>query len=368
MVLFLRTWLTASRVAHIRLVLGGVSLILLLLLAPQLYQWWNQNKAHLYLYRTTAYSPYLCLIDQEFCESKRTSARDRAAWHFRKGTQGELYLQEERADSSQPAAIPISPNRRPLRVLAEGALSLEENHRDEAVSMWKREPNLASYLAAVAGQLNEPERAVEIYALSLEVNPTVPAHLQQGILLFQLKRYSEARDTLLNGATLLESAPDNIRQRYEPRIYLYLGHTYRKLGELELARASYERSLEFDEEWVGAMLGLAEVSIAEGETQAAFQLLEQLVALKPASPAPNLRLAQLHVDQGDLPAAREAAEQLTSSYSTYAAGWQLLGYIAFNQGDYASALAAYRRYLQLSPGDPGVERRVLEIERLLDNE
>jgi tetratricopeptide (TPR) repeat protein len=357
---------TESVVRHRRVFLLVSLSALFLLLLPNPTGSWQRNYLHLYLFNSLAYSPYPCMVERDICDGDEASQVDGTTWQFSRELQNGLVLREINGlANTQSVAIAVPASRTPLIAFVEGALALEGDNQEDALASWRREPNIALYLAAIAGRVDNPARAAEIYDLSLALAPAVPAYLEQGKLYYQLERYLEARDTLSSGAALLESSSQTVYQRHAPHVFLHLGHTYRKLDELQLARESYEQALALNPDWDGATLGLADVSLAEGDQETASQLLEDLVERKPRSPVPHYRLAQVYLGQGDLPSARSVAEAMTENYTDYHPGWQLLGHIAFRQEDYASSLEAYRRYLLLEPNDAGIEQRMSELQELL---
>lgn len=142
------------------------------------------------------------------------------------------------------------------------------------------------------------------------------------------------------------------------------------LGQLALARRRYEEAeswlqqvLRHDPDAAAAHAGLGEVAHWRGEPARAIEHFEIALRIQPEASALRYQLALAHRELGDLEAARaeiarrgetkvrfadpvvDALRHLTTGYgSAMAQGGQ-----AFDGGDFAAAVAAYRRAVEAAP-------------------
>ena len=147
----------------------------------------------------------------------------------------------------------------------------------------------------------------------------------------------------------------------DPRVVAYgwtiAGDDARRAGRLDAARDRYRKALELDEGRVAAMVGDAEVAIAEGRLEAAAATLESAAKLDEKNAGVNLALADLALREGQLELAgtRLAAATEAAAHPLDRARAHLLeGRRREAAGDGAGALESYRAAQDaLGPSDIG---------------
>ena len=165
--------------------------------------------------------------------------------------------------------------------------------------------------------------------------------------------------------------------RYDERnraLFSRLGTAYLKLGQLEEARRSFERSLALEEGDLWARLGLARVAVAEEEWSAAERLLRDAVRREPRFSAGHEVLAEVFLEQGKYELARESRQRAAALEAYPAASdpaVDALGAYRFDQGGESAeellglglsqmevapraGAASLERYVELEPDDPEV--------------
>jgi tetratricopeptide (TPR) repeat protein len=223
------------------------------------------------------------------------------------------------------------------------------------------------------------------------------AYGETGKLLFAAEQVEAAEACFLNAQALV---PDNRRWPY------YLGHLYRIRGPLDRAAASFERALQLNPGDAATRVWLGEVYLAQGRAEeaeplfadvlarepqsvpahfgagraalakkahaAAVRHLEQALVLEPKATASHYPLAmayrrlgdpekaEAHLRlQGDVrilptdPLMKELDELLQSPRA-----YDLRGGQALETGDWASAVAYFRKGLELAPDNPALRLRL----------
>lgn len=157
----------------------------------------------------------------------------------------------------------------------------------------------------------------------------------------------------------LALAPD------DPAILLAMASPLRALGRAADALAAVERVLAQAPRAAAAWANLGILRRELGDLPGSLAALERAQALDPALPLGVAELAKTLVALGRRDAARRAAEWLSAEQPHLPEAWNTLGAVAFEQGDYDVAEAAYRATLTLRPGDVTAEwnRALLELLR-----
>jgi superkiller protein 3 len=201
----------------------------------------------------------------------------------------------------------------------------------EAIACYRRAMELSArdfrwpYLAALAQQKIEMAGALDYFAAAERLLPESPAfHVSHGNALFQL-------------------------------------------GELDRALAQYERALEIDPSSTHALYGLGQVELARGETTAALEHLRTAADLAPHHGEVQGLLAQVHHRLGNaedarlaelraraFPEATRAPDPVTEAMEAEAATSRSFtdrGLALTRQGRFDEAEAAFRRVLEIRPGN-----------------
>jgi tetratricopeptide (TPR) repeat protein len=252
---------------------------------------------------------------------------------------------------------------RDLIWLALGGLALQQHNETRAITFWRRAPDIANYLTGRARSVTAYAQAIRLCNLSLKIRPSVAGYYYLGNNLVEAGQLGEALlayKEALALTSLEQSSP------FEVLIYIEMGDIYRVQGSGTMARASYERALDANQDLVGAITGLARLEIAEGHADFAVTRLEDSIRRLPEYMPLHYWLARAHLELGHLGEARQTLEYLVQQ-GNYPYVWALLGDVARQQGDLRRALEAYNRYLELKPDDAEMKQKFFELEELLLN-
>jgi len=137
-------------------------------------------------------------------------------------------------------------------------------------------------------------------------------------------------------------------------------------GDHEQARADFSGAIEEDLSFHPAHMGLARVSLAEGDTANALFGYRMAADLAPDDPRIRMKLAGLMVATGDPTGAEGETRAAIAANPAYAAPHLVMGALAERGGRVEEAITHYRRYLELSPRSgrnrAPIESRVAALE------
>jgi protein O-mannosyl-transferase len=166
--------------------------------------------------------------------------------------------------------------------------------------------------------LGKPEEAHPHFQAAAEINPNDPmSHANLGAYLQEHGRLSEAIEQH-NRAISLTSDPGLLASTYAN-----LGTAYRKLGEDEKARESYDQALRLNPNQFNAYLGLGQLLEKQNRMDEAINNYSRSVELRPTD-----------------------------------TGFLFLGHALESAGRRSEALAAYENALRLSPDLPEAQHSV----------
>ena len=159
---------------------------------------------------------------------------------------------------------------------------------DEALG---RDPNiyLAHYIRGrVWTRRKSPDKAIASYGRALELDPHyVPAMNARGNEWFYKQRFAEA-EADYSAAICLDPKFDIVHVHYNR------GNARFRLGKIELAKADYQESLNYDDQYLPAMQGLAACFAARGDFEAAVLWQAKAVKLAKAEQQAKLKSVLAH--------------------------------------------------------------------------
>jgi tetratricopeptide (TPR) repeat protein len=117
------------------------------------------------------------------------------------------------------------------------------------------------------------------------------------------------------------------------------------------AGAAFERALAIDPALVDAAINLGDLRAEEGGHAAALAAYDAALARDPANVRARTGRAFATALAGELAAARTALEQLVAEHPADAPAWQTLAAVANWAWDHAAAEKAFRRSLEIAPGN-----------------
>jgi len=104
----------------------------------------------------------------------------------------------------------------------------------------------------------------------------------------------------------------------------------------------------------GGYAGLGHLLLLKGDTDAAFQAMQQAEACDPTNPQLAVNVAHQLAERGDLDAAERRLRDLADVWPHYSVGWARLAHIFARRGNGPNALSAIQRAVALSPRDVSI--------------
>lgn len=184
---------------------------------------------------------------------------------------------------------------------------------------------------------------VEICRQVLAKDPGSQVFVDLAEALFERNRYAEAIETCLNG---LRFHPHDLRAR------VILGLSYLRLDKLDPAESELLRARRSLEANAAAYEGLAELYARRGEAELSARYQKAYEAVKPWETVAAPEVERVPEVEPKMEAPGEAEVATVTMAELYA-----------KQGHLDKAAAVYRKILKASPGAPGVEKRLAELER-----
>src|SRR6058998_1795277 len=182
----------------------------------------------------------------------------------------------------------------------------------------------------------------------LRVRPNDAAALEmKGDALSNLGRRPEAL-AAYEAAAAVDPTDENLRQKIEEVRVDVPGLLSRALiasasGNYAKALSLFDEILEVEPSNVNALIGKAVAYRRRGNSQEALNCLDLVLGVQPGNASALLNRGNILLEQGDAEAALESFERLTQLYRD------------------DDAQRAFMEALRLSPGDEGIQRRLLEL-------
>jgi Flp pilus assembly protein TadD len=162
----------------------------------------------------------------------------------------------------------------------------------------------------------------------------------QGNTLFQAKNYTEAA-----AAYEAAVAKSGIQWGY----YLNLGLTYKKLNQLDKAKAAFAKAVELNAESYSANKEYGETLALEGNYEEAKKPYQKAAELSPTDPDGQYNLGAVLANSGDSEGALAAYLKCISLKPDYAEAYYQVGTIYTGQNKKAEAIANLEKFLELAP-------------------
>lgn len=289
-------------------------------------------------------------------EVASTSPRDNRVWQ-RLGrlkaqagdvAAAEILLQHALAmDSSSADVLCDLANVRQLCGDTVGALG----HYERALA-YNPKHELSLYNAAFLYlRQSETTKAFSLLEHLFTLNPHAPGVAEQLATIF-LSRGDNERG-LLYLVAARESAPVNAM------VHAVLGATYAKLGKLDLAAASYRRSLELDSSDAAVANNLGYLFLKLGRIADAIGWLEKAVELKQGFPEALNNLAIAYQRNFDFDKAEQSLQRAMQQRPGYADAHSNMGKLCLEQGRQHEAESHFRQATTLNPAHHSLHSNLL---------
>jgi tetratricopeptide (TPR) repeat protein len=295
---------------------------------------------------------------------------------------------QKRAMKAAQLLVSIEP-KDPSHIINLGEQQFLQGKKKQAIETWKRllaviPQKHAAYarLAEIYGQHEMTKEAVELYRKAIKLSPqNIPYRRELALLLERkqqtmdaLRSWEEVRmlagqlarsDTKREArAHIIEILHRTYQLRHRLTAYhfvfdtaqpdleagFFLAEAYAKLGEIEKAAAVYRRILQLQRTNLEALAALEVTYRKQRKLAAAVELLKRMAELQPARARELYQqvadlLLQLYRDKEALAYAQRAVALGPQDASSY----QRLGELFEKKEDYAGAMKAYTRAIQLDP-------------------
>jgi protein O-GlcNAc transferase len=214
-----------------------------------------------------------------------------------------------------------------------------------------RQPDVEAAWGLVAK--GQRDQAVALLRQIIGSDPrNADARLLLGSVLMEAGQAAESIDQLSKAVQLRPKSAD---------AHIALGEAYQAFGHPEAARPEFERAVAINPASAQAQLNLAALQLEAGEGDAAAEHLDRAIKLfgkKPDAAYPHYLRAKVYTLRRDTARAATELGQAVALRPDFAEAWSDLGEARKAAFDDAGALAAFRRAVELSPGDAVAQTRL----------
>lgn len=272
------------------------------------------------------------------------------------------------------AAVPA-----PLeQVLLPDLSQVSDSVREQVQARWRPVERLAGDGAAPVAGAAETYGALGMVLMAAQFpNAAIPAFRNAQLLVPGDVRWPYYLAHLHRDAGALDDAADRFEaaRRLQPddmAILVWLGDVRLAQGDAEAAEPLFARALSLYPDSLSARFGLARTALMREQFAVAAEGLEEILALEPSATAAHYPLGQAYLSLGDSERAREhlrqreaadirpadplmaALDRLLESAQAY----ETRGIEALDREDWDGAVVAFRRGLEIEPGDAELRHRL----------
>ena len=195
--------------------------------------------------------------------------------------------------------------------------------------------------------------AIRLLEKTIQDNPRqADAHLLLGSVLMEDGRREESIAQLREAVRLRPNSAE---------AHNALGEAYNAFDDPKSARASFEKSVELDPKLAVARVNLGMVLLHAGEMDTAAMHLDRAIALLGHSgdaAYPLYLRAKIYTERGQVEKASSTLTEAISLQPDFSEAWSDLGNARKTMLDDAGALAAFKRAVEISPGDAVAQARL----------
>ena len=131
--------------------------------------------------------------------------------------------------------------------------------------------------------------------------------------------------------------------------YTVFANVYREEGNLDMAAAYLEESVEANPRWGDGHEGLGIIAMERGDTRAAEDHLRRAVEADPSLASAHRALAMLYLSEGDLNRARAAIDAAILNAPYLEDNYNILGTIERQEGNIERAIELFRKEIDINP-------------------
>lgn len=255
---------------------------------------------------------------------------------------------------------------------------VDDSVREQVQARWRPVERLQRDGTAPAASAAETYGALGMVLMAAQFpNAAIPAFRNAQALAPGDVRWPYYLAHLHRDAGALDDAADRFEtaRRLQPddmAILVWLGDVRLAQGDAEAAEPLFARALSLYSDSLSARFGLARTALMRGDFEAAAEGLEEILALEPSATAAHYPLGQAYLSLGESERAQEhlrqreaadirpadplmaALDRLLESAQAY----ETRGIEALDREDWDSAVAAFRRGLEIDPEDAELRHRL----------
>ncbi|WP_298819272.1 tetratricopeptide repeat protein [Chloroflexus sp.] len=201
-------------------------------------------------------------------------------------------------------------------------------------------------MAEIARRRNDETAADEFYRQAIATDPrSVAAHIGLGELTAGQGNWGVALG-------YFETAVNLPGGETNPTAQFWLGEALLRNGQLARAMAAYQRALELQPQYPGALLGLAQTQYALGRADEALETVDQALRQESNFAEAHLFRGKLLQEAGRFNEARAAYDAAISANDRIAESFYRRALLAIRANDYDQAIRDLNRAIALQPNFP----------------
>jgi len=135
------------------------------------------------------------------------------------------------------------------------------------------------------------------------------------------------------------------------QVYVNIGNAHKELGNIEEAKAAFEKVLAQDPAESRALANLAEILVLEGKSEEAIPLFERVIEQSPDDPAVFYNVAELYFQQRVADKAVDYYKRALQVDPSFLPAQKQMGFAYVNMGEIDLAIAAFEKFLEMAPAD-----------------
>lgn len=249
----------------------------------------------------------------------------------------DAYNQALRLDPRRPQLF----NNRGLTLSAQGRFELAEKDFQKAIQLAPKYAQAYANLGWLYFTSDKSTQAIQQYNKAIELENDNPSHyINRAGCFRELGRLDEAMQDFVKAVSLSGNVPD-----------AHVGQSTILMDKLDFAGAiaAADKALELDKTNVQAMINRGWAKYLHGDAEAALVDLNQAIQLEPGSLIALLNRSAVQLEFKRFAEAEADLKQAQAMDAEHPGVWLNWGELHWQQRQFAPALAAYQKSLELGP-------------------
>lgn len=147
------------------------------------------------------------------------------------------------------------------------------------------------------------------------------------------------------------------------QIYFNIGVAQQGKGDLDQARASFQKVLDQESNNTGALVGIGDVLVAQGKLDEAVTYFEQAIGQTTDEVIP-FNVAEIYFDQGNTAKALEYYQTAATRRPDWPEPHLKMGYAHLNAGNMDAAIASFQKVVEIAPDSPQAQQAQANLSML----